>query len=51
MNGLIGAWRNNWIHPCNKWFLRKTEKPREWDFDCELEKIFEEMRPDTDITI
>ena len=41
MVGLIGAWRNNWIHPCNKWFGRKIEeKTREWDFNCEVEKIF-----------
>ena len=41
MVGLIGAWRNNWIHPCNKWFGRKIEeKTRQWDFNCEVEKIF-----------
>ena len=40
MVGLIGAWRNNWIHPCNKWFRLKTEKTREWDFNCTPGNIF-----------
>ena len=41
MVGLIGAWRNNWIHPCNKWFGRKIEeKTRQWDFNCAAEKTF-----------